>query len=250
MERPVTIWGFHPIREFAIHRPEALLEVGVIPTFGRKKRDKSILAILERRGVPVTRLDGLHVMGVPSQAVHQGIAALVKPVWNVEEGEFKEIISKGELASSHIMALDEITDPHNFGAILRAAISFGITHIVVQRRSSAPVTGVVAKSSSGALAVARIIQSKRLRQILLYLKDNGWTIVGLDPNGDALLWDSDLTGQKVFVLGAEEKGLRKTIRGLCHTLCRIPLEGGTIQSLNVSQASAIVAYEATRQVHP
>ncbi len=249
MEQPVAIWGFHPIREFAIYRPEAFLEIGVIPSFGRKKRDRQLLSLLERRRVRVTRVDGLHGMGVPPQAVHQGIAALVRPVWRMEEREFRDKIVRGELDSPHIMALDEITDPHNFGAILRAAISFGIIYIVVQRRSSAPVTGVVAKSSSGALAMARIIECKRLRQLLLHLDENGWTIVGLDPGGDELLWDADLKARRVFVLGAEEKGLRKTIQELCHMLCRIPMAGETIQSLNVSQASAIVAYEATRQIH-
>ena len=242
----MTIWGYHPVKEFVMHRPDAIEKIGVIPSFGRRRRDRGLLKVMEKKGVFVQKMPRLQGLGVPEQAVHQGIGAIVSRVWEMDEDAFRFFVREGGPESGLMVACDEITDPHNFGAILRGAVSLGASCVITQSRGSAPVTGVVAKSSSGALAVIKIVQCKRLRHGLEFLKENGWRIIGLDPVAENIIWEEDFKDRVVFVLGSEEKGLRKTIKATCHALCRIPLLG-TIHSLNVSQASGIVLYESLRQ---
>lgn len=243
----LAIWGFHPVREFAYTRPDALIEVVHIPKFGRKKRERSLIDLLHKKGIPVREVSRLAELGIPSGTVHQGIAAKVQRIWELDEEKcLNEVIKASVEHHTPILACDDITDPQNFGAILRGAVAMGVNLIVTQRRGSAPVTGTVAKASSGAIALCKIVYCENLRRFLTKCKEYSWKLVGLAPDAKQFVWQQDLNKKAILILGSEEKGLRKTIRSLCETLVSIPLEG-SIQSLNVSQASGIVLYEALRQ---
>lgn len=144
-----------------------------------------------------------------------------------------------------LVALDQITDPHNVGAIVRTAAAFGVTGIVTTARHAPNATGVMAKSASGGLEHVPLIVVRNLAEALIALGERGFTRIGLDSEAETTL-DSVAAGSgTVVVLGAEGKGLRQRTRECCDVLARIDFTG-SIRSLNVSNAAAISLYALTR----
>jgi len=177
-------------------------------------------------------------------SVHQGAALEVKPLnW----GTLADLCEPGQ-AAPRLLLLDRVTDPHNVGAILRSAEVFGARAVVAPHRHSAPETGALAKTASGALERQPYLRVKNLGDAMLALRDMGYTILGLDGEGEETI-DSlvaDLKDRPVaLVLGAEGPGLRQRSRDLCHHLVRIPY-AGDFGSLNVSNAAAVSLYAMTR----
>jgi len=163
-------------------------------------------------------------------AVHQGLLAEVD---HLPSPRLKEVAGR-EL----ILVLDQITDPHNVGAIVRSAAAFAVGAIVTTARHSPAATGVLAKSASGGLEHVPVCLVQNLARALAELKDNGVLVVGLDSAGPADLDDTPLRAPLALVLGAEGKGLRQLTRETCDVLARIDLPGA-IKSLNVSNAAAL-----------
>ncbi|OYW99085.1 MAG: 23S rRNA (guanosine(2251)-2'-O)-methyltransferase RlmB [Rhizobiales bacterium 32-66-8] len=137
-----------------------------------------------------------------------------------------------------VLVLDQITDPHNVGAIVRSAAAFAVGAIVTTARHSPPATGVLAKSASGGLEHVPFCLVTNLSRALTDLKERGMQVVGLDSEGPADLEDTPLNAPVALVLGAEGKGLRQLTRETCDVLARIDLPG-VIKSLNVSNAAAL-----------
>jgi 23S rRNA (guanosine2251-2'-O)-methyltransferase len=144
-----------------------------------------------------------------------------------------------------LLALDQITDPHNVGAIVRTAAAFGVAGIVTTARHAPGATGVLAKSASGGLEHVPFVTVRNLAEALIDLGERGFTRVGLDSDAPASLDDLTIARPLVIVLGAEGKGLRERTRGCCDVLARIPFSGA-IRSLNVSNATAITLYALGR----
>ncbi len=146
-----------------------------------------------------------------------------------------------------VVGLDEITDPHNVGAIVRSAVAFGAQGVLVSKHRAAMVTPAVVRASAGATEHARIVQITNLQKTLVSLKDAGFWVVGLDAEGERTLSElpSDLA-KVVLVVGSEDKGLRRLVRQRCDMLARIP-QAGPIDSLNASVAAAIAIYELSRR---
>ena len=177
-------------------------------------------------------------------SVHQGAALEVKPLnW----GTLADLCEPGQ-AAPRLLLLDRVTDPHNVGAILRSAEVFGARAVVAPHRHSAPETGALAKTASGALERQPYLRVKNLGDAMLALRDMGYTILGLDGEGEVVI-DSlaaEVSDRPVaLVLGAEGPGLRQRSRDLCHHLVRIPF-AGDFGSLNVSNAAAVSLYAVTR----
>jgi 23S rRNA (guanosine2251-2'-O)-methyltransferase len=155
-----------------------------------------------------------------------------------------------ELASDGIvLVLDQITDPHNVGAILRSAAAFGVKALVTTARHSPEATGVLAKSASGALDYVPMVTVQNLARGLTALRDRGFLLVGLDSEGGADLAATELHAPLALVLGAEGKGLRQLTRETCDRTARLDLPGA-IKSLNVSNAAALALYVATTRLKP
>jgi 23S rRNA (guanosine2251-2'-O)-methyltransferase len=176
-----------------------------------------------------------------ADAVHQGLYL---------EAERLPLLPLDKLPQDRIiLALDQVTDPHNVGAILRSAAAFGVGGIIVTHRHSPEITGVLAKAASGALEHVPMAGVQNLARALNGLKEQGFKVIGLDSEAPDNIADLRLAMPVVLVLGAEGRGLRPSTRELCDHLARLELPGA-IKSLNVSNAAAISLYavqQATRK---
>ncbi len=174
-----------------------------------------------------------------ADAVHNGLLA---EAWPLEPPGLSEIEPEGI-----VLVLDQITDPHNVGAILRSAAAFGVKALVTTARHSPEATGALTKSASGALEYVPLVLVQNLARAMAALKEQGFLLVGLDSEGDADLSQTTLSSPLALVLGAEGKGLRQLTRDTCDRLARIDLPGA-IKSLNVSNAAALALYVATTRL--
>jgi 23S rRNA (guanosine2251-2'-O)-methyltransferase len=145
-----------------------------------------------------------------------------------------------------LVALDEVTDPHNFGAIVRSAVALGAHGVITLKDRAAPVTATVVRASAGATEHAAIARVTNLSRALERLRDEGFTAVGLAGEATVSLRDLDLRGALVLVVGSEGSGLRRLVRERCDHLARIDL-AGPVTSLNASVAAGVALYEAVRQ---
>lgn len=171
-------------------------------------------------------------------AVHQGLLAEADPL---AAPEIETLAPDGI-----VLALDQITDPHNVGAILRSAAAFAVRAVVTTARHSPEATGVLAKSASGALEHVPIVTVQNLARALTALRERGFRIIGLDSGGERELAEASLGAPLALVLGAEGKGLRQSTRANCDIVARLDLPGA-IKSLNVSNAAALALYIATHE---
>jgi 23S rRNA (guanosine2251-2'-O)-methyltransferase len=178
-------------------------------------------------------------------SVHQGAALEVKPL---DWGRLEDLALADGPGAPRLVLLDRVSDPHNVGAILRSAEVFGARAVIAPARHSAPETGALAKTASGALERQPYLRVANLGNAIETLKDMGYTVLGLDGDGPSELAEvaAGLTDRPVaLVLGAEGPGLRERTRELCDHLVRIPA-AGAFGSLNVSNAAAVSLYEVTR----
>ena len=223
--RPV-IYGFHAVVE-ALANPARKAKVLYV-TENALKRLKEMMPRLpvEPRMARPEEIDRMTGQG----AVHQGIALEVDglPAADLSDLEAKRIV----------LVLDQVTDPHNVGAILRSAAAFAVEGLVVTERNSPEAYGILAKTASGGLEHVPIIEVSNLAQALDKLGDMGFWRVGLDSDGEAILEDSLANPPIALVYGAEGKGLRRLTRERCDVLARIDMPGA-IKSLNVSNAVAL-----------
>jgi 23S rRNA (guanosine2251-2'-O)-methyltransferase len=174
-----------------------------------------------------------------ADAVHNGLLAEADPLPSPDLA--------GIDPAGIVLLLDQITDPHNVGAILRTAAAFAVAAVVTTARHSPEATGVLAKAASGALEYVPIVTVPNLARALAALRERGYLLVGLDSGGTADLGDTALRAPLALVLGAEGKGLRQLTRTSCDRLARLDLPG-RIKSLNVSNAAALALHVATQRL--
>ena len=178
---------------------------------------------------------------LPPDAVHQGLYAEADPL---AAPPIEALATNGV-----VLVLDQVTDPHNVGAIFRSAAAFAATAIVTTARHSPEVTGVLAKAASGALEHVPLVTVQNLARALAELKARGFQVIGLDSTGEDDLAALPLRKPLALVLGAEGKGLRQLTKDTCDHVARLDLPGA-IQSLNVSNAAALALYIASTQRKP
>ena len=174
---------------------------------------------------------------------HQGIVAWCEPF------RYADAYELVKTDSPLLVCLDQVTDPHNLGAVIRSAEGAGATGVVVPAHGSVRVTPVVCRSSAGAVEHLPVAVVPNLARYLADIKGQSLWAYAADSEGSIPMWDADLTGGIALVLGAEGKGVRPLVRRTCDGVIAIPL-AGKVGSLNVSVAAALLLYEARRQRTP
>jgi 23S rRNA (guanosine2251-2'-O)-methyltransferase len=236
----VWLYGHHPVLA-ALANPDRKVERLLVTKEAAERHAAVIAAAGAAQKATVMSRDDLS-QRLPAGAVHQGIAVLVAPL---EEPALEDLLARcGDNAL--VLALDQVTDPHNVGAILRSAAAFGIAGLVVTERNAPADTGVLAKAASGALEVVPLVRAVNLARTLDQLKEAGFWLYGLDERGDVPIGDLDLAGRVCIVLGAEGEGLRRLTSEKCDRLVTIPTKAA-LAALNVSNAAAVAAYEWARR---
>jgi len=179
---------------------------------------------------------------VPSDAPHQGIVMEVEALEDIWLGDLLEEGVPDEAARRPILVLDQVTDPHNVGAILRSAAAFDALGIVTQDRHAPPESGVLARSAAGALEIVPWVRVVNLARALDEIAEAGYWRIALDGEAEATLGEAlDKTSRVALVLGAEGEGLRLNSVNHCDMLARLPISP-RMESLNVSNAAAIALY--------
>ena len=181
---------------------------------------------------------------LPEGAVHQGWALQVEPL---DPPDLDDVLRAAEMkpGRSLIVMLDQVSDPHNVGAVLRSAAAFGAAAVIVAEHGAPPATATLAKAASGALDIVPLVRVVNLARALDRLKEAGFWSCGLDEAGPTPLSALDLGPRVVLVLGSEGGGLRRLMREHCDYLARLPTRP-EMPSLNVSNAAAIALYELSR----
>ena len=237
----VLLFGWHSVKA-ALENP-ARKFFRLLASDNAAKRlseDIDLTARLEQVKIEVVTSAVIEQM-VGSEAVHQGLLAECEPL---EGPDIEDLDPKGL-----VLVLDQITDPHNVGAMLRTAAAFGVEAVITTERHSPETTGVLAKAASGALEYVPIVTVVNLARAMEVLKDKGVFIVGLDSAGDRTLTDAPMRAPLALVLGAEGKGLRHLTRTNCDVVARLDLPG-RIKSLNVSNATALALHVAMTKLEP
>ena len=173
---------------------------------------------------------------LPKGAVHQGIAAYVSQLPEVYETDLPE------KESSVIVILDQVTDPHNVGAVLRSAAAFDADAVIVTQRNAPEATGTLAKAASGTLEIVPLIFVSNLARTMQTLKDRGYWCVGMDGTADKTLRDAALPRKVALIMGSEGYGLRRLTAQNCDFMIKLPISP-QVESLNVSNAAAIALYD-------
>ena len=239
-----TVWlfGLHAVRDALMNDRREKLRLIVT----RNAADKLADAIAHSGMEPEESDPRKFAAPLDPQSVHQGAALEVKPLnW----GRLEDVAMGDGEKAPRVILLDRVTDPHNVGAILRSAEVFGARAVIGTLHHSAPETGALAKTASGALERQPYLRERNLADAMVKLRDMGYLLLGLDGEADVSL-DDALKGNETralaLVLGAEGPGLRQKTKETCDQLVRIDF-AGAFGSLNVSNAAAVSLYAATRQ---
>jgi 23S rRNA (guanosine2251-2'-O)-methyltransferase len=236
-----SLYGVHAVREAWLNpgrRVQALYA-----TSDAAKSFEPVLAEARQKGLKrpapsVVQKEAIEKM-LQKGAVHQGLALACPPLEDVFIQDM--IIRAQSQENTLLLMLDQVTDPHNVGAILRSACALGAHGVIMQRKHAPTLEGVLAKTACGAIEHIPVAYETNLSRALEELKDGGFFAYGLDERGDTDIAACNASGKTVLVLGAEGPGMRRLVREHCDALVRLPTSG-PIASLNVSNAAAVALY--------
>ena len=234
----LRMWGTHAV-EAGLANPRRIIKRLVLTATTAQRLDP----IAKARGITPTLVETRDLdRALGPGTVHQGMLAEVEPLAETTLGELIEQAATG----GPIVVLDQVTDPHNVGAILRSAAVFGASGLVMTRHHSPPLDGALAKAASGALEQVPIALVANLARAMDDMADAFVRRVGLDSASDGSIETEAFDGAVALVLGSEGMGLRRLTREHCDRLCRIGPASG-LASLNVSNAAAVALYETFRK---
>ena len=232
---PVILYGWHTVAAALANPQRQIRKLLLTENAARRLADDKI----DTRVPPEIVRPSLIDARLGPDAVHQGLLAEADPL---PSPDIEELAPQGI-----VLVLDQITDPHNVGDILRSAAAFAVKAIVTTARHSPEATGVLAKSASGALELVPMVTVQNLARALGELNDQGFMTVGLDSQGSENLGAMTLRQPLALVLGAEGKGLRQLTRETCSAVARLDMPG-EIKSLNVSNAAVLALYIGTSRL--
>ncbi|WP_454626927.1 23S rRNA (guanosine(2251)-2'-O)-methyltransferase RlmB [Bradyrhizobium cenepequi] len=226
---PAILYGWHTVSAALANPERRIRKLLVTENAARRLAEEGIDTRVPPEMVRPSVID----QRLGPDAVHQGLLAEADPLPSPDINTLEP--------EGIVLVLDQITDPHNVGAILRSAAAFAVKAIVTTARHSPEATGVLAKSASGALELVPLVTVQNLARALIALNERGFLTVGLDSQGSEDLGQVALRQPLALVLGAEGKGLRQLTRETCSVVARLDMPG-EIKSLNVSNAAVLALY--------
>lgn len=242
---PRWIYGRHVVEEMLnFQKACRVLSLWLLDTDKGKREE------LERRahklGAKVSWVPKKELDRITEGGAHQGMALKIQDKTGAGFADFLSGLTPERLAGTLIVALDQIQDPHNFGAIARSAVCLGASAILYTERRSAPLTQTVLSVSAGAVTRIGTYPIVNLAQTLEKLKEKGFWIYGAESGGRSV-WEVEMNRPMVLVIGSEGKGIRPLVRSYCDELIAIPQSKDGVDSLNASCAASVLLYEAARQ---
>jgi 23S rRNA (guanosine2251-2'-O)-methyltransferase len=232
-EGPIILYGWHTVAAALANPARRIRRLWVTENAARRLAEDGVALPAAHE---VVRPDAIAARLAPD-AVHQGLLAEADPL---------DAPAVEDLSDGIVLVLDQITDPHNVGAIMRTAAAFAVAAVVTTARHSPEATGALAKAASGGLEAVPLVTVTNLARGLETLRQNGFLLAGLDSEATETLGSAPLRAPLALVLGAEGKGLRQLTRATCDLTARLDLPGA-IRSLNVSNAAALALYIATER---
>lgn len=243
MSQLEKIYGVHAVEALLRHHPRRVKQIWL--SEGRSEpRLQALLELASQHRVAVGAAERKE-LDAWVEGVHQGVVAEVSPsqVWG--EAMLDELLDRHE-GHPLLLVLDGVTDPHNLGACLRTADAAGALAVIIPKDKAATLTPVVRKVACGAAEVMPLVAVTNLARSLEKLQQRGLWIVGTAGEAEKEIYQQDLTGPLVLVMGAEGKGMRRLTREHCDHLVKLPM-AGSVSSLNVSVATGVCLFEAVRQ---
>jgi 23S rRNA (guanosine2251-2'-O)-methyltransferase len=236
------IFGFHAIVSRLRQNPASIKEI-FLDAARHDQRARDLSKLAEVQGVRLIPCDSARLTGMAGEARHQGVAANIDPSRSyIDIEDVLDTLTEPAL----LLVLDGIQDPHNLGACLRVADAFGVHAVVAPKDRAVGLTATVHKIASGAADTVPYISVTNLARTLRELKLRGISIIGAAADADSDLYSARLEGSIAWVLGAEEKGMRRLTREICDRLVSIPMLG-SVENLNVSVSAGICLFETRRQ---
>ncbi|HBR67855.1 MAG TPA: 23S rRNA (guanosine(2251)-2'-O)-methyltransferase RlmB [Rhodospirillaceae bacterium] len=240
-----TLYGFHAVREAWLNPERTVINLYV--TDQSRKGFEATLQEAKNKGLrrpAPTIIDKNQIdRMLPRDAVHQGLALAANPLPETGVDDF--VISAGNRARTVLIMLDQVTDPHNVGAILRSACAFGASGMVLQRMHAPALEGVLAKTACGAVEHVPVAYETNLSRAIETLKDGGFFVIGLDEHDKNSIGKINFPEKTLLVLGSEGEGIRRLVKENCDVVACLPTHG-PIHSLNVSNAAAVALFAATK----
>lgn len=239
------VYGRHPVLELLRGSGRRADEVAVLA--GARGPLAEVVALARRAGVKVSFRTREQLTAMAGSHDHQGVVARVTAAEYVDVEDLLGVArDRGEPA--FLMALDQVQDPRNLGALLRTADAFGAHGVVIPKHHAVGLTEAAARTAMGAVEHVRVARATNMVAALETLKESGIWVHGATLGDGVAPWAADLRGPVCVVLGSEGEGLRPLVARACDVLLTIPMTG-SVGSLNVSAAGAVLAYEVSRQRH-
>jgi 23S rRNA (guanosine2251-2'-O)-methyltransferase len=237
------LWGRHPVLELLRSGGRRVDEIAVLS--GASGPLAEVVALARRAGIKVSFRTREQLTAIAGSPQHQGVVARVAAAEYVDLDTLLEI-PHARSEPAFLLALDQVQDPRNFGALLRTGEALGAHGVIVTKHHTVGLTGVVAKAAMGAVERVRVARESNLVAVIERLTESGIWVYGGTANGGVVPWKVSLTGPVCLVLGSEGDGLRPLVARTCDGLLTIPMVGAAV-SLNVAAAAAALCYEVRRQ---
>jgi len=238
------IYGIHAVEAAIRNQPENVLQVFVQQ--GRNdNRIKKIIDIAKNSGVSLQSIGNDKLKEKCPKARHQGVVAEIR-AGRSGTVTLDDILEKEQVL---LLVLDEVQDPHNIGACLRTADAIGVDAVVVSKNRSPALTPVIRNVASGAAETVPYIMVSNIARALDKIKEHNVWVMGTSGDADGTIYDSKASNRLALVMGSEGKGMRRLTRDSCDELISIPMQG-SVESLNISVATAVCLYEIRRQQRP
>lgn len=238
-----SVYGVHAVEALLRHHPKRVKQL-LLAEGRHEPRVQVLRELAEEARIAVSTLSRRE-LDEQVEGVHQGVVAQVSPsqIWG--EQMLDELLDRLEVPPL-LLVLDGVTDPHNLGACLRTADAAGVHAVIIPKDKSATLNATVRKVACGAAEVVPLVAVTNLVRSLQKLQQKGMWVVGTAGEAEQTLYQQDMTGPLILVMGAEGSGMRRLTRETCDFLVHVPMQG-SVSSLNVSVATGVCLFEAQRQ---